>query len=144
MALSKDGSTPLHSAASKGHPQIILTLLAVGADPKARTIEGYTPWQLAKKNKRVRDTRIYWVLNEAQYDSLRGTSPAVLEMLQLNIDINKLVLERRLSAATTEIDKNRDALNDYENALLGAAQTIAELRVEAEEQQLERVARFAK
>ena len=36
-------STPLHIAAEKGHSEVVALLLAMGADPNARDIDGHTP-----------------------------------------------------------------------------------------------------
>jgi hypothetical protein len=42
--------------------------LTVGADAKAKNKEGKTPWDLAKKNEKLKGTKGYWALNDAQYN----------------------------------------------------------------------------
>ena len=41
-ALDSDGRTPLHDAAAEDHSEAVSTLLAAGADPKARDSNGRT------------------------------------------------------------------------------------------------------
>ena len=38
-----DGSTPLHEAASEGHTDVVIALIAAGADVNAQNERGYTP-----------------------------------------------------------------------------------------------------
>ena len=68
MARDKDGRTPLHGAARSGTPESIQVLLKSGADPKAKDKDGETPWDLAQDNDRIKDTKSYWALNDAQYN----------------------------------------------------------------------------
>ena len=68
MARNEYGTTPLHVAASGGTPANIQALLAAGADAKAKNKEGKSPWDLAQKNEKLKGTKGYWALNEAQYD----------------------------------------------------------------------------
>ena len=74
MARKKDGRTPLHSAVEcfswesfcdVGRIQV---LLHAGADAKAKNKEGKTPWDLVQKNERLKGTKGYWALNDAQYN----------------------------------------------------------------------------
>ena len=67
-ARSKYGSTPLHSAARFGTPESIQVLLKAGADAKAETKDGKTPWDLAQDNDKLKGTKGYWALNDAQYN----------------------------------------------------------------------------
>ena len=61
---------PLHHAAecSNCEPERITTLLAAGADPKAETINGKKPWDLAKENENLKGSKDYWALNDARYN----------------------------------------------------------------------------
>jgi ankyrin repeat protein len=69
MARDKDGGTPLHSAALFGKKAgVIEALLEAGADPKAKDELGNTPWDLAQGNDKLKDTKSYWALNDAQYN----------------------------------------------------------------------------
>ena len=68
MARNEYGRTPLHSAASGGTPANIQALLDAGADAKAKNKEGKTPWDQAQKNEKLKDTKGYWALNDAQYN----------------------------------------------------------------------------
>jgi ankyrin repeat protein len=71
MARDKDGSTPLHYAAKciygckRGAKQ---ALLDAGADAKAKNKEGKTPWDLVQENDKLKGTKDYWALNDAQYN----------------------------------------------------------------------------
>jgi len=51
-----------------GNPKNFQTLLAAGADAKAKNEEGITPWDLAQENEKLKGTKGYWVLNDAQYN----------------------------------------------------------------------------
>lgn len=68
-ARNKQGATPLHRAAKiNTNPAIITTLLDAGADAKAKDKSGRTPFDYAReKNERLKNTDVYWRLNEAQY-----------------------------------------------------------------------------
>ena len=68
MARAGDGSTPLHFAAGFGTPANIQALLDAGADAKAKNEEGITPWDLAQENEKLKGTKGYWALNDAQYN----------------------------------------------------------------------------
>ena len=52
---------------SSATPENIQVLLKAGADPKAKDLHGKTPWDLAKRNDALKDTKSYWALNDAQY-----------------------------------------------------------------------------
>ena len=67
-ARTKYGSTPLHLAAGHGSPVTIQALLDAGADAKAKNEEGKTPWDLVQENEKLKGTKGYWALNDAQYD----------------------------------------------------------------------------
>ena len=62
------GQTPLHSAARHGSPANIRALIAAGADAKTKNKEGKTPWDLAQENEKLKGTKAYWALNDAQYN----------------------------------------------------------------------------
>ena len=68
MARDEDGSTPLHWAAWDATPANIQALLDAGADAKAKNKEGKTPWDLAQENEKLKGTKAYWALNDAQYN----------------------------------------------------------------------------
>ena len=68
MARNKYGSTPLHYAVKRGKSANIQPLLDAGADAKAKNEEGKTPWDLAQKNEKLKGTKGYWALNDAQYN----------------------------------------------------------------------------
>ena len=60
--------TPLHLAAQYSkNSQIILTLLEAGADGTLRDADGKTAFDFAKENAYIKDTDIYWKLNNLQY-----------------------------------------------------------------------------
>ena len=48
------------------NPAVLETLLAAGADPNVRNVNGDTPWNLAQRNKTLRGTDAYRRLNEAR------------------------------------------------------------------------------
>jgi uncharacterized protein len=52
-AKSKEGGTPLHSAAFTGHLEITELLLAYGADPNATDPKGHTPLGIARDRRSV-------------------------------------------------------------------------------------------
>ena len=61
-------ATPLHRAAdSNKNPAVITALLNAGADPKARTADGMTPWDCAKDNEALKGSDAYWRLNDARF-----------------------------------------------------------------------------
>ena len=68
-ARTKDGDTPLHVAAGYNeNPAVITALLDAGADAKAKDESGRTPFDYAReKNEKLKNTDVYWRLNEAQY-----------------------------------------------------------------------------
>jgi ankyrin repeat protein len=68
MARNELGWTPLHRAAVSGTPASVQALLAAGADGKAKNKEGKTPWDFAQENEKLKGTKAYWALNDAQYN----------------------------------------------------------------------------
>ena len=72
MARDEGGGTPLHHAAGSlfndEASANIQALIAAGADAKAKSKYGATPWDLAQLNDRLKGTKAYWALNEAQYN----------------------------------------------------------------------------
>ena len=42
--------------------------LNAGADAKAKDQNGKTTWDLAQDNDKLKDTKSYWALNDAQYN----------------------------------------------------------------------------
>ena len=39
-----------------------------GADAKVKNEKGKTPWDLAQENEKLKGTKGYWALNDAQYN----------------------------------------------------------------------------
>ena len=70
MAEEGDGWTPLHRAAScfECPSENIRLLLAAGASVMAKDEDGKTPWDYAKENEKLKGTKGYWALNDAQYN----------------------------------------------------------------------------
>jgi ankyrin repeat protein len=70
MAEEADDWTPLHRAAScfECAPENIHLLLAAGASVMAKDQYGKTPWDLAQQNEKLKGTKAYWALNNAQYN----------------------------------------------------------------------------
>ena len=66
-ARDEDGWTPFHFAAAYGTPETIEVLLKAGADIRARDKDGKLPVDLAEGNDKIKDTDIYWELNEGRY-----------------------------------------------------------------------------
>ena len=67
-ARNEDGHTPLHRAARLNkNPAVIAALLDAGADPEARDEAGKTPWDYAKDSESLKDSDVYWRLNEARF-----------------------------------------------------------------------------
>ena len=51
---------------------VIEVLLAAGADPMARNVEGETPWDLVKRNRELKGSDAYWRLNDARFEPPGG------------------------------------------------------------------------
>ena len=69
MVRDKFDRTPLHNAARFNDKiGVIEVLLEAGADPKAITENGKTPWDFAKKNEKLKGTKSLWALNDARYN----------------------------------------------------------------------------
>ncbi|MDB2423806.1 hypothetical protein N9X05_17905 [Paracoccaceae bacterium] len=74
MARGGLGDTPLHDAVECFRGLLICdvgrvqVLLHAGADAKAKNKEGKTPWDYAQNNERLKGTKNYWALNDAQYN----------------------------------------------------------------------------
>ena len=66
-AWTKDGATPIHLAAGSKTPAVIQVLLDAGADLNARTEAGQTPFDLIPDDSPLRDTDVYWQLNDASF-----------------------------------------------------------------------------
>ena len=61
----RGGWTPLHLAAWFSEtPSVVAALLAAGADPAVKDGEGKTPWDYAQSNIALKDTPVYWRLDE--------------------------------------------------------------------------------
>lgn len=68
-ARNKDGLTSLHVAARyNNNPDVVTLLLVSGADSSAVNDAGDTPFELAKMNKALAGTEIYWVLNDLRFE----------------------------------------------------------------------------
>tara|TARA_B100000497_G_scaffold126847_1_gene166868 strand:- start:2656 stop:2862 length:207 start_codon:yes stop_codon:yes gene_type:complete len=68
MARDKNGQTPLYEAAQSGTPANIQALLDANADAKVKNEKGKTPWDLAYTNEKLKGTKAYRALNDAQYN----------------------------------------------------------------------------
>ena len=67
-ATTPHGQTPLMKAALyTTNPHVIIRLLALGADPRAADETGMTAVDYARHNKDLKNTEVYWKLNEAAY-----------------------------------------------------------------------------
>lgn len=67
-ATTPHGQTPLMKAALYTvNPEVITRLLALGADPRAVDETGLTAFDYAKHNRDLKNTSVYWKLNEAVY-----------------------------------------------------------------------------
>ena len=68
-ARDKDGKTPLILAAwDNKNPEVIEVLLKAGANAKAKDKKGKTAVDHAKDNEKIYKTKLYWKLNELQYE----------------------------------------------------------------------------
>ena len=64
-ARSKSGCTPLHMAAAKTkNPEIVRLLLNEGADRSLKNEKDQLPFDLANRNKKLRETEVYWQLRD--------------------------------------------------------------------------------
>ncbi len=61
------GWIPLHAAAAVGDAATVDALLDVGANPNALDFDNQFPFDLAKQNDKVKDTKAYWQLNDARF-----------------------------------------------------------------------------
>jgi ankyrin repeat protein len=66
-ARSKNGTTPLMHAAQKNRPVAIITLLDLGADPKATDDTGKTAIDFARENVRLKGTKALRKLEKMSY-----------------------------------------------------------------------------
>ena len=67
-AKDKDGWTALMFAASfNSNPEILTTLLDAGADPKIKSHSGMTVMDHMKSNEKLKNTDVYWKLNDLSY-----------------------------------------------------------------------------
>ena len=68
-ARDKGGWTPLMRAARwNQNPEVIEVLLKAGANARAKDKQGKTALDYAKDNRKIYKTKVYWKLNEAQYE----------------------------------------------------------------------------
>ena len=68
-ARTEHGWTPLMWAArNNSNPKVIEVLLRFGANAKAKDKEGKTAADYAKDNKDIYKTKVYWKLNQLQYE----------------------------------------------------------------------------
>ena len=68
MARNKLSYTPLHAAACYGSPATVQDLLDAGADARAKDDGDKTPWDYAQNNEKLKNTKAFWALNDAQYN----------------------------------------------------------------------------
>ena len=68
-ARAVNGMTPLHFAAENGHAEAVTTLLEEGADSNVRDNDGKLPLDYAADNGQLKDTAVYWKLNDARFQS---------------------------------------------------------------------------
>ena len=68
IARDEYGHTPLHWAAQHGTPANTQALLDANADAKVKNEKGKTPWDLAYTNEKLKGTKAYRALNDAQYN----------------------------------------------------------------------------
>jgi len=61
------GFTPLHLAAARGTSENVMALLEAGAKTYVKTEIGISPWDLAQKNGKLKDTKAYWALHDARF-----------------------------------------------------------------------------
>ena len=67
-AWNKYGWTPLHAAAQfNENSEVIEALLHAGADPKLKDSYGKLPADYTAKNKRIKNSKVHWLLHEAHY-----------------------------------------------------------------------------
>ena len=68
-ARDESGETPLIWAAAKNNNHdVIDALLKAGANTKAKDKEGKTALDYVKDNKKIYKTKVYWKLNQLQYE----------------------------------------------------------------------------
>ncbi len=61
--------TPLHQAALHSKtPNVVAALLDAGANPKAMSEDDYTPWDTLQYNSALKETEVYWRINEANLE----------------------------------------------------------------------------
>ena len=66
MARGKRGNTPLHLAAGNSSAEIVLLLIAAGADITAKDGFGTSVWELAQSSP-LKGSAAYWALNDARF-----------------------------------------------------------------------------
>ncbi|MDE0189732.1 MAG: ankyrin repeat domain-containing protein [Gammaproteobacteria bacterium] len=64
------GRTPLIAALAQDvvNPSVVEALLDGGADASLSDRNGLTPWDLAERHAALRETELYWRLNNARFD----------------------------------------------------------------------------
>ena len=66
---TEKGLTLLHVAASIcGKPEVITALIRHGTDVKVRTKDGKFAIDLIPKDSKIRNSKVYWQLNDAKFD----------------------------------------------------------------------------
>jgi ankyrin repeat protein len=62
------GRTPLHFAAAYNpNPEVIRTLVELGADHEARTLVGRSAWDLIQENEALKGTPDFWRPNDLSF-----------------------------------------------------------------------------
>ena len=70
------GATPLHWATdSNENPAVLTLLLDRGADATLRDKENKLPFDYAKENEKLKDTDVYWRLNDARFEDSQPSKP---------------------------------------------------------------------
>ena len=62
-----DGRALQEAAKLSETPAVVQVLLDAGADPKARTKDGSIAWDLIPDDSPLRDSDVYWQLNDARF-----------------------------------------------------------------------------
>lgn len=87
-SMDKNGFTPLHFSARYGQTDAIKTLINAGADCKAKTKHGNTPFDLINKNNPIYGTDAYRRLNDSKRHLLITNIERKTIMDRINYTVN--------------------------------------------------------